>query len=72
MPELPEVETMRRGIATIVGSRIVAVERCRLPAPAHPAYAGRRSFDRRLVGRRRSRSSGWANGSLCGSTTAVR
>jgi formamidopyrimidine-DNA glycosylase len=32
MPELPEVETMRRGILPIVGSRITAVERttCRL------------------------------------------
>ncbi|MGD9644755.1 MAG: bifunctional DNA-formamidopyrimidine glycosylase/DNA-(apurinic or apyrimidinic site) lyase [Pirellulales bacterium] len=32
MPELPEVETMRRGIAPVVGARIAAVERprCRL------------------------------------------
>src|SRR5687768_1770278 len=29
MPELPEVETMKRGIAAIVGSRIVEVTRCR-------------------------------------------
>lgn len=27
MPELPEVETMRRGVALVAGSRIVAVER---------------------------------------------
>ncbi|HEX3246407.1 MAG TPA: DNA-formamidopyrimidine glycosylase family protein, partial [Chloroflexota bacterium] len=26
MPELPEVETMRRGILAIVGGRITAVE----------------------------------------------
>ena len=32
MPELPEVETMRRGIAGVVGSQIVAVERCRTKA----------------------------------------
>jgi formamidopyrimidine-DNA glycosylase len=30
MPELPEVETMRRGIATVVGCRITSVERPRL------------------------------------------
>ena len=30
MPELPEVETMRRGIASIVGGKIVAVEHRRL------------------------------------------
>lgn len=29
MPELPEVETMKRGIAAVVGSRISHVERCR-------------------------------------------
>jgi formamidopyrimidine-DNA glycosylase len=27
MPELPEVETMRRGVASVVGSRIVCIER---------------------------------------------
>ena len=32
MPELPEVETMRRGIAKIIGRRIAAVERCRIRA----------------------------------------
>ena len=34
MPELPEVETMRRGILGIVGSRIAGVERAALPAQA--------------------------------------
>ncbi|QDT00314.1 bifunctional DNA-formamidopyrimidine glycosylase/DNA-(apurinic or apyrimidinic site) lyase [Adhaeretor mobilis] len=34
MPELPEVETMRRGIDSVVGSRIVAVERP--PCPRKP------------------------------------
>ncbi len=51
MPELPEVETMRRGILPIVGARIagVAVARCRLKpigiTPKLPA------FRRRTVGR---------------------
>src|SRR5688500_16996121 len=31
MPELPEVETMKRGIAAVVGSRIAQVQRCRCP-----------------------------------------
>ena len=52
MPELPEVETMRRGIAGVVGSQIVAVERCRTKArPIQISPAGAR-FDRRLIGRR--------------------
>ncbi|MBI2827628.1 MAG: bifunctional DNA-formamidopyrimidine glycosylase/DNA-(apurinic or apyrimidinic site) lyase [Planctomycetia bacterium] len=51
MPELPEVETMRRGIAEIVGSRIAAVERCRTRArPILIEPAGGR-FARKLVGR---------------------
>jgi formamidopyrimidine-DNA glycosylase len=51
MPELPEVETMRRGIVAIVGSRIVEVERCKLRArPIQMTPAGA-SFHRRLVGR---------------------
>lgn len=49
MPELPEVETMRRGIAPIVGGRIVAVERCRLRArPIQFTPAGAK-FDRRVL-----------------------
>ncbi|HEY4310378.1 MAG TPA: bifunctional DNA-formamidopyrimidine glycosylase/DNA-(apurinic or apyrimidinic site) lyase [Pirellulales bacterium] len=52
MPELPEVETMRRGIVPIVGSQIVAVERCKLRArPIQITPAGAR-FDGRLIGRR--------------------
>jgi formamidopyrimidine-DNA glycosylase len=31
MPELPEVETMRRGVEPIVGARILSVERTRCP-----------------------------------------
>ncbi len=51
MPELPEVETMRRGVLPIVGSRVADVSRprCRLKAiqisPKMP------TFKRRVVGR---------------------
>jgi len=52
MPELPEVETMRRGIAPVVGYKIAAVERprCRLkPIAVQPELA---QFRRRAVGKR--------------------
>ncbi|HEV3021929.1 MAG TPA: bifunctional DNA-formamidopyrimidine glycosylase/DNA-(apurinic or apyrimidinic site) lyase [Pirellulales bacterium] len=51
MPELPEVETMCRGVSPVVGSRIVGVVRpkCKLkPITMFPALAG---FRRRAVGR---------------------
>src|SRR5438552_2507820 len=51
MPELPEVETMRRGILGVVGSRIAAVSRepCRLrPIEVRPQLA---AFRKRAVGR---------------------
>jgi formamidopyrimidine-DNA glycosylase len=50
MPELPEVETMRRGIAEVVGSRIrrVVRPRCRLRPIAILPDMGR--FRRRVVG----------------------
>jgi formamidopyrimidine-DNA glycosylase len=51
VPELPEVETMRRGIACIVGSRVRDVDapRCRKrPILIRPRIA---SFRRRVVGR---------------------
>ena len=51
MPELPEVETMRRGVLPIVGSRIQAVRfpRCRLkPIQVGPSRAG---LARRVRGR---------------------
>lgn len=51
MPELPEVETMRRGIAAVVGGRIRGVvrPRCRLrPIEISPDLA---RFRRRVVGR---------------------
>ena len=56
MPELPEVETMRRGIEPIVGRRIDAVHftRCRLkPITVSPS---RSTFRRRVVGRRIERT----------------
>lgn len=58
MPELPEVETMRRGIAAIAGSRIVGAGRVRCrrrPILIEPSAAalGKRVTDRRIndVGR---------------------
>jgi formamidopyrimidine-DNA glycosylase len=52
VPELPEVETMRRGVLPIVGSRIEAVERppsTKRPITMTPALP---SMRRRLVGQR--------------------
>jgi formamidopyrimidine-DNA glycosylase len=52
MPELPEVETMRRGILRIVGSRISAIEvlRCsRRPITIQPAI---QRFRKRAVGQK--------------------
>ena len=50
MPELPEVETMRRGVAPVVGARILAVER--LPCPRKPIAVtpGLTAFNRRIEG----------------------
>lgn len=51
MPELPEVETMRRGILPVVGSRIGGVERLRCPRKPI-AFAPRGdAFRRRVAGR---------------------
>lgn len=52
MPELPEVETMRRGILAVVGRRIAAVERPpsrKRPIVISPPFA---TLRRRLLGRR--------------------
>lgn len=54
MPELPEVETMRRGIAPIVGGRVVDIERprCRKkPIAIEPSFAAlrRRCVDQAIV-----------------------
>lgn len=51
MPELPEVETMRRGILSAVGSRVVAIDACpcpRKPILIRPALP---SLRKRIVGR---------------------
>jgi formamidopyrimidine-DNA glycosylase len=51
MPELPEVETMKRGIASVIGRQIVSVDRppCRLkPIEVAPSLA---TFRRRALGR---------------------
>ena len=52
MPELPEVETMRRGIAAAVGGVVAAV--CRPPSRLQSITIepGLRAFRRRAVGRR--------------------
>ncbi|NUQ63422.1 MAG: bifunctional DNA-formamidopyrimidine glycosylase/DNA-(apurinic or apyrimidinic site) lyase [Pirellulales bacterium] len=51
MPELPEVETMRRGLLPIAGSRIVGLRRP--PSRLRPiqVYPRVRDFRRRIVGR---------------------
>ncbi len=51
MPELPEVETMRRGILAAVGSRIQSVQR--LPTHCQPLeiVPSPRTWQRRVVGR---------------------
>ena len=56
MPELPEVETMRRGIAAVVGCQVDAVERprCRLkPIAITPPV------ERCAAAWSAARSSGW-------------
>ncbi|HWB01064.1 MAG TPA: bifunctional DNA-formamidopyrimidine glycosylase/DNA-(apurinic or apyrimidinic site) lyase [Pirellulales bacterium] len=51
MPELPEVETMRRGIAPVVGGAVVGIERprcTRRPIAINPAFP---TLRRRMLGR---------------------
>ncbi|HEX5103204.1 MAG TPA: DNA-formamidopyrimidine glycosylase family protein, partial [Pirellulaceae bacterium] len=50
MPELPEVETMRRGIAAIAGSRVAGAEKLR--CKRRPIAIEPRGLGRRLIGRR--------------------
>jgi formamidopyrimidine-DNA glycosylase len=56
MPELPEVETMRRGVAPVVGAKIVVAER--LPCPRKPIAItpGLAAFKRRVEGARIDRT----------------
>jgi formamidopyrimidine-DNA glycosylase len=52
VPELPEVETMRRGIAGVVGSMIQAVERPRCQLKPLAVRPGWPALKRRLAGQR--------------------
>jgi formamidopyrimidine-DNA glycosylase len=56
MPELPEVETMRRGVEPVVGAKVVVVER--LPCPRKPIAItpGLAAFRRRVEGARIERT----------------
>jgi formamidopyrimidine-DNA glycosylase len=50
MPELPEVETMRRGIAAIAGSKVAGIERLR--CKRRPIAIDPRNIGRRIAGQR--------------------
>jgi len=50
MPELPEVETMRRGVLPIVGARITGVQRCRCRLRPISLTPTLRAFRARVVG----------------------
>ena len=52
MPELPEVETMRRGILGVVGSQVVGVEKIRCPRKPILLTPRIDRFRRRAVGQR--------------------
>ncbi|MCE9608116.1 MAG: formamidopyrimidine-DNA glycosylase [Planctomycetia bacterium] len=52
MPELPEVETMRRGILSIVGRKITAIERTPCPRKPISVEPGLPAFRRRALGRK--------------------
>lgn len=56
MPELPEVETMRRGVEPAVGARIVTVERVPCPRKPIAISPGLASFRRRVEGARIART----------------
>jgi formamidopyrimidine-DNA glycosylase len=51
LPELPEVETMRRGILSIVGSRVEDARRARCRKRPIAVTPGLAAFRRRVVGR---------------------
>jgi len=52
LPELPEVETMRRGILSIVGSRVEDVRRAKCAKRPISVTPGLAAFRRRVAGRR--------------------
>ena len=69
MPELPEVETMRRGILSIVGSRIEDVRAAACDQAADSDRAARPPrFAAARWAAKSPKSSASANGSWCGST----
>lgn len=51
MPELPEVETMRRGILSLVGGRIASAERVKCARRPIAVEPGPAAFRKRTVGR---------------------
>jgi formamidopyrimidine-DNA glycosylase len=56
MPELPEVETMRRGVEPIVGARIISVERSACPRKPIEIKPPLPTLRRRLEGARVERT----------------
>ena len=56
MPELPEVETMRRGVEPVVGAKIIAVDRIACPRKPIAFQPGLRSFRRRVESARIERT----------------
>ncbi|MEK6237634.1 MAG: formamidopyrimidine-DNA glycosylase, partial [Planctomycetales bacterium] len=52
MPELPEVETMRRGVEPVVGRRIAKVARTRTKVKPIQITPSMRTFTRRAVGKK--------------------
>jgi formamidopyrimidine-DNA glycosylase len=56
MPELPEVETMRRGVEPIVGATILAAERIRCPRKPISITPGLAALGRRVEGARIERT----------------
>jgi formamidopyrimidine-DNA glycosylase len=56
MPELPEVETMRRGVEPAVGEQITTVERLRCPRKPISIEPGMAAFRRRAAGARIERT----------------
>jgi formamidopyrimidine-DNA glycosylase len=56
MPELPEVETMRRGVEPVVGAKILVAERLACPRKPIAITPGLATFRRRVEGARIART----------------
>ena len=65
MPELPEVETMRRGIASVAGCTIRDCRRPRSRLQSIEITPDFRSLRRRVVGRKIAGQSGGSANGLC-------